>query len=384
MSGASPSWVDDELVTYQSSLKRFLDKEVVPNIDAWRSQGMVDRQIWSTAADFGALGASVPEKFGGAGLSKAYDAMMLIEQARAGDSSWGFGVHNFVTHYLIDYGTDEQKERYLSRLVSGELIAAIAMTEPDTGSDLKSVRTTATPVDSGYLLSGNKTFITNGQLANLICVVAKTDANAGAKGISLLLVETDEVDGFTRGRRLEKLGLKGQDTSELHFDAVQLPDSSLLGGVEGVGFSQLMQQLAWERLVVGLVALGASDRMFADTVAYVSQRETFGKKLIEHQNTRFVLAECKTQLEVLRAFVDNCMSRYLSGDLDAATASMAKLFGSESQCAIADKCLQLYGGYGYMLEYPIAHAYADSRVQRIYGGTSEIMKELIARSLEAA
>ncbi|MEC8039542.1 MAG: acyl-CoA dehydrogenase family protein, partial [Pseudomonadota bacterium] len=309
-------------------------------------------------------------------------AVTVYEQARKGDIGWGYGIQSIVMHYINAYGTDAQKQRWLPKLVTGEMVGAIAMTEPGTGSDLQSVRTSATKEGNGYTINGSKIFITNGQSADLIIVVAKTDKDAGAKGVSLIVVEPAEVEGFSRGRNLKKMGMKGNDTSELFFENVKVPADNLIGPEEGQGFYQLMKQLPWERLMIAVMALGAIDFAIEETLRYVKERKAFGKRVMDFQNTRFKLAECKTKAEVLRSFVNDCIARLDEGTLDASTASMAKYWGSEVQNEIMHECLQLHGGYGYMMEYPIARLYADARVQMIYGGTNEIMKELIARSLD--
>ena len=373
--------MNEDHVAYQDAVRQFLQAEVMPNKERWTEQGFVEREFWLKAGEAGLLGATIPEQYGGSGAARSFDAVTFLEQGRAGDSGWGFGVHNIVTHYLLAYGTEAQKQRWLPGLASGEFVGAIAMTEPGTGSDLQSVRTRAELDGDHYVIDGAKTFITNGQTANLICVVAKTDAEAKASGISLIMVETDEVDGFKRGRNLNKVGMKRQDTSELFFEGVRVPRENLLGPKEGQGFYQLMNQLVWERLLVGVSALGACDLALAETLAYVTERKVFGKRVFELQNTRFKLAEATTKTEVLRAFIDQCVAEFDAGTLTTARASMAKYWGSEVQCEVIDECLQLHGGYGYMMDYTIGELYADARVQKIYAGTNEIMKELIARSL---
>ncbi len=377
------SWMEEEHVLLQQSVRKFFAEELVPNLDRWRNAGIVDREMWLKAGNAGFLGASVPVEYGGSGGTAAFDVVIAYEQARAGDSGWAWGVHNICTHYILGYGTEEQKTRWLPGLASGEIVPAIAMTEPGTGSDLQAVKTYAEKSGDDYVINGSKTFISNGQAADIVIVVAKTDKAARAKGISLVVVETENCKGFMRGRNLEKIGMKGQDTSELSFDDVRVPSSNLLGGKEGQGFIQLMSQLPWERLQIGVGALGASEMMVDETLSYVKERKAFGQRLMDMQNTRFKLAEAKTKLEVTRAFIDQCVEKLVRGDLDAATGSMAKWWGSQIQCEIADECLQLHGGYGYMMEYPIARAYADARVQKIYGGANEIQKELIARSMDA-
>jgi alkylation response protein AidB-like acyl-CoA dehydrogenase len=328
------------------------------------------------------LGAEVPEAYGGPGGSFAHDAVITCEANRAGIDGWGGPLHNaIVVPYIVHYGSEEQKQRWLPRLVSGELIGAIAMTEPGAGSDLQAVRTTAKRDGNHYLINGAKTFITNGQLANLIVVVTKTEPAAGAKGTSLFAVETDEIDGFRRGRSLDKIGLKANDTSELFFEDVRVPGDALLGAQEGQGFVQLMQQLPQERLLIAIYAMARIERALTVTLDYVKSRKVFGQPVIEFQNSQFELAECKSEATVAKVFVDHCIERHLQGRLDTATASMAKYWVTDLQCKIIDRCLQLHGGYGYMNEYPIARMYRDARVERIYGGTNEIMKVLIARTL---
>jgi alkylation response protein AidB-like acyl-CoA dehydrogenase len=382
MTGDQPAWMDEEHILFQESVSRFFASELVPHMDAWRKQGVVDREFWNTAGAAGLLGASIPEIYGGAGGTLAHDAVIAREHALTGDSSWGWAVHNIVVHYLVTFVTDDQKRRWLPRMATGELVGAIAMTEPGTGSDLQSVTTRAVKEGDTYRLNGAKSFITNGQTANFVIVVAKTGADEGAKGISLLVIETDDAKGFRRGRCLRKIGLNGQDTSELFFDDVEVPAENLLGDQDGLGFTQLMEQLPWERLLIGIGAVGACDAMLGETLSYVRERKAFDQRIMDFQNTRFKLAECKTKTEVTRAFVNQCMGKILHGTLDPATASMAKYWAAQVQCEVADECLQLFGGYGYMMEYPIARAFVDARVQQIYGGTKEIMKELIARAMD--
>ncbi len=376
-------WMDDELTMLQDSLRDFFAKEMVPHEERWQKQGHIDRDFWNRAGEMGILCASVPEEYGGMGGDFRHEAVIATEQFRAaGFSGFGNSVHSQIcAGYILDYGTEDQKQRWLPKMASGEMVCAIAMTEPGTGSDLQNIKTTARPEGNDYVLSGSKTFITNGQQADLIIVVAKTDPSLGAKGISLMMVETAEAEGFARGRNLEKLGLKSQDTSELFFDNVRLPPENLLGGVEGQGFYQLMKSLPQERLVVALGGAAAMEKALEETVAYTSERRAFGKPLLEMQNTRFKLAEVKTVAHIARVFLDDCVAKHLRGELDATTASMAKWWVTQMQCDCIDECLQLFGGYGYMSEYPISTMYADARVQKIYGGSNEIMKELIARSL---
>lgn len=379
---ADAPWHTEEHGMFADSVSKFYDAEVTPNIERWYDAGRVDREFWNKAADVGILGAALPEEHGGAGGPVSFDAVSVYHHARTGDSSWGFGIQSIVGHYIAAYGTEEQKARWLPRMASGEAVGAIAMTEPGTGSDLQNIRTTALKDGNHYVINGSKTFITNGGTANIIIVVAKTDPTARSKGVSLIVIETEELEGFRRGKLLKKIGLKGQDTAELFFDDMRVPQTNLLGLEEGKGFYQLMQQLPWERMMIGLMGLGAVDYALEQTLAYVKDRKAFGQRVWDFQNTRFKLAEIKTKAEVLRSFLSDCIHRLDEGKLDAATASMAKWWGSQVQCDVMDECVQLHGGYGFMAEYPIARMYADARVQKIYGGTNEIMKELIARTMD--
>lgn len=373
-------WMNEELEMLSDSARKFFERELVPHRERFDKQGYVDREIWNKAGDMGMLCASVPEEYGGGGGNFAHEAVLNIEMTRA-QVSFGIGVHSgIVAHYILAYGTEEQKRRWLPRMASGEMVAAIAMSEPGAGSDLKSIRTRALRDGGDYGISGSKTFITNGYHANLICVVTKTDPEAGSRGVSLIMVETDDAPGFRRGRVLEKIGQKGQDTAELFFDDVRVPAGNLLGGEEGQGFYQLMQQLAQERMIIALSAQASMHKAIELTTDYVKQRQVFGKPLIEMQNTRFKLAECKTEATIATTFVDQCMVRLLAGELDPGTAAMAKWWTTQKNCEIIDECLQLHGGYGYILEYPIARMYANARVGKIYGGSNEIMKELVART----
>jgi acyl-CoA dehydrogenase len=379
---ARPQWMNEELEMVADTARRFFTEECVPHYERFEEQGRFDREIWEKAGSAGLLGAEVAEAYGGIGGTFAHDAVITLEANRAGVDGWGGPLHNaIVIPYVIHYGSEEQKRRWLPRLVSGDYIGAIAMTEPDAGSDLQGVKTTAKRDGNHYRINGSKTFITNGQLANFIIVVTKTDPAAGAKGTSLFAVETDEVDGFRRGRNLSKIGLKSNDTSELFFDDVKVPASALIGPEENQGFVQLMEQLPQERLLIAIYAAARAERALDVTVDYVKERKAFGQRLIDFQNTQFELAECKTEATIGRVFVDHCIERHLKGELDTATASMAKYWLTDLQCKIIDRCLQLHGGYGFMNEYPIARMYRDARVERIYGGTNEIMKVLIARGL---
>jgi alkylation response protein AidB-like acyl-CoA dehydrogenase len=369
---------------FRDSFRRFLDKEVAPFHADWEEQGYVDRAVWSKAGENGFLCATMPEAYGGSEADKLYSVIQMEELNRAGFTGIGFSLHSeIVAPYLLHYGTDDQKSRYLPKLASGEMIGAIAMSEPAAGSDLQGIKATAIQqADGSYLLNGSKTFITNGWHADLVVVVAKTNPGAGAKGTSLLLVERG-MAGFSVGKRLKKLGLKAQDTSELFFDNVSVPAANLLGGpaLENKGFICLMEQLPWERLQIAIGAVAAAEAAIVWTVDYVKERHVFGQPVAAFQNTRFKLAELQTEVQVARVFVDKCTELLLSDTLDTATASMAKYWCSDLQCKVMDECVQLFGGYGYMWEYPITRAYADARVQRIYGGTNEIMKEVITRAM---
>ncbi len=378
----SPAWMDEDLKIFEGEARKFLERECVPHAEKWIKQQHVDRAAWKKAGEAGLLCASTPEQYGGAGGTFAHEAVLIDLLGKLGIDGWGLVLHNaIVAPYIFHCGTEEQKKRWLPRLASGDLVAAIAMTEPGTGSDLQSVKTTARLDGNHYVINGSKTFITNGGTANFIIVVAKTDPKQGSKGTSLVVVETDEVQGFRRGRVLDKVGQKANDTAELFFDDVRVPTSNLLGVGEGQGFIQLMQQLPQERLIIALQGMAVIERALELTTAYVKERKAFGKQLIEFQNTQFKLAECKTEATVAKVFCNHLMDLHLRGKLDPFMASMAKLWLTEVQCRVVDECLQLHGGYGYMNEYPIARMYADSRVQKIYGGTNEIMKLLIARSL---
>ncbi|OGB18062.1 MAG: acyl-CoA dehydrogenase [Burkholderiales bacterium RIFCSPLOWO2_12_67_14] len=366
---------------FRDSFRRFVEKEIAPFHEGWEEQGYVDRDVWRKAGENGFLCMTMPEAYGGAGADKLYSMAQMEEIARAGVSGIGFGLHSeIVAPYILHYGTEAQKKKYLPLLATGEMVGAIAMSEPAAGSDLQGVKTTAIQqADGSYLLNGSKTFITNGWHADLVIVVAKTDPAAGAKGTSLLLVEQG-MPGFSKGKRLKKLGMKAQDTSELFFDNVKVPAENLLGG-EGRGFICLMEQLPWERLQIAIGAVAAAQAAIDWTVAYVKDRKVFGQPVASYQNTRYTLAELQTEVQVARVFVDKCCELVAVDKLDTATASMAKYWCSDLQCKVMDECVQLHGGYGYMWEYPITRAYADARVQRIYGGTNEIMKEVISRGM---
>jgi acyl-CoA dehydrogenase len=380
MHSASP-WMTPELESLRDAVRRFVAHEVAPHQERWRKQQHVDRELWNKAGEMGLLLADIPEEYGGSAGSFAHMAVVFEELAYAGDMNFGLHVHAIVAHYLLNQGTEEQKRKYLPLLASGEMVAAIAMTEPGAGSDLKGIRTTATRGADGYKVNGSKTFISNGYLADLILVVARTDPAAGSKGISLMLLETSNNPGFRVGRILEKVGQKGQDTCELFFDDAHVPLENVLGGAEGKGFAQLMTELPYERTLIGVCGVASIERALELTVAHARERQAFGQALIDMQHIRFTLAEIKTEAAVARVFIDRCIEDLAAGRMDTVTASMAKYWISDLQCKVVDQCVQLFGGYGYMLEYPIAQMYVDARVQRIYGGANEIMKEIIARSL---
>ncbi|KJC56144.1 acyl-CoA dehydrogenase [Bradyrhizobium sp. LTSPM299] len=376
------SWMTEELDTFRDQFRKFLAKDLAPHAEKWRQQKLVDRSAWRALGEMGALLTSVPEAYGGLGATFAYDAAVLEDlESTVPELTTGVSVHSaIVAHYIVNYGSEEQKTRWLPKMASGEMVGAIAMTEPGTGSDLQAVKTTAKRQGNSYFINGQKTFITNGQAADLVIVVART-GGAGSKGISLIVVETEGAEGYRRGRNLDKIGLHASDTSELFFDNVTVPPENLLGNEEGNGFVQLMQQLPQERLSLAVGAVASMERAVKITADYTKERTAFGKPLIEFQNTAFKLAERKTEAMIARVFVDWCVERLVAGDLDTVTASMAKWWCSQKQVETADECLQLFGGYGYMQEYPISRMFIDSRIQKIYGGTNEIMKLLIARSL---
>jgi acyl-CoA dehydrogenase len=377
-----PAWKTEDVAMLQDMAEKFFETEILPEYDRYEKNEIVERPAWEKAGSAGLLCASMPEEYGGAGGTYAHESAIAEAIGHVGVDGFGIALHNaIVVPYILHYGSEEQKKNWLPRMATGELIGAIAMTEPGAGSDLQGVKTRAERDGNQYRINGSKTFITNGQNANLIVVVTKTDPSAGAKGPSLIVVETGEVEGFQRGRNLDKIGLKANDTSELFFNDVRVPTANLLGHEEGQGFVQLMQQLPQERLLIGAQAIAMIERALAVTLAYVKERKAFGKAILDFQNTQFKLAELKTEATVGRTFYNDCVARHLDGGLDAVTASMCKLWLTDLQCKVVDECLQLFGGYGYMNEYPIARMFRDARVQRIYGGTNEVMKLLIARSL---
>jgi acyl-CoA dehydrogenase len=374
----------EELELFRTSVRRFMEREVVPNAERWRAAGSVDRSLWTRAGEAGLLLAAIPEEYGGGGGNFRHEVTIVEELARINFFDFGCPLHSaMVAPYILHYGTEEQKQRWLPRLASGELVGAIAMTEPSGGSDLQAIRTTAKRDGDFYLINGQKVFITNGQLANLIIVVVKTDPTAGGRGISLVCVETDGAEGFRRGRNLKKIGFEAQDTSELFFDDVRIPADHLIGGQPNQGFLQLKQQLPQERLIIAIQAVGAIESAIDTTLTYTRDRTAFGQSILDFQNTRFKLAEAATEAKIARVFLDHCIDEHIAGRLDDVTAAMAKWWASQKQCEIIDECLQLHGGFGYMAEYPIATMWTDARVQKIYGGTNEIMKEIIGRDLRA-
>lgn len=374
---------DADHLAFRDAFQKFVDKEIAPHHEAWEEQGFVDKSVWRKAGEHGFLCMTMPEAYGGSVDDKRYSVIQMEVLAEGGFSGIGFGLHSeIIAPYILHYGTDEQKAKYLPAMARGEMIGAIAMTEPSAGSDLQGVKTTAVRDGSDYIINGSKTFITNGWNADVVIVVAKTDPAAGAKGTSLFLVEAG-TPGFDKGKRLKKLGMKAQDTSELFFQNVRVSADQLLGGEAQLnrGFIGLMEQLPWERLQIAISAIAASQAVIDETIAYVKERKVFGQAVAAYQNTRYTLAELQTQVQVARVFVDKCIELLLVDGLDTATASMAKYWCSDLQCKVMDECVQLHGGYGYMWEYAVTRQYADARVQRIYGGTNEIMKEVISRSM---
>ncbi len=378
----TPAWMGEDVAMVSDMANRFLEAEIAPHYERYEANEIVDREAWEKAGAAGLLCAAMPEEYGGSGGSYAHEAAIIEALGHVGVDGFGIALHSaIVAPYILHYGSEDQKKAWLPKLATGELIGAIAMSEPAAGSDLQGVKTTAVRDGNQYRINGSKTFITNGQHANLIVLVTKTDPSMGAKGTSLIVVETDGLEGFERGRNLDKVGFKANDTSELFFNEVKVPTANLLGADEGQGFIQLMEQLPQERLIIANQAIAAIERALALTIDYVKERRAFGKAIIEFQNTQFKLAELKSEATMARVFVDHCVERHVNGGLDPTTASMAKLTLTDLQCKVMDECLQLHGGYGYMNEYPIARMFRDARVQRIYGGTNEIMKLLIARSL---
>ena len=372
-------WMDQDIEAFREQVRRYVAGELSPHIDAWRRQGYIPREVWQPFGQMGFMLPELCEEYGGSGTSLAYQLVIQDELAKA-EIPANTAVHTIAAHYILDYGTEAQKQRWLPRLASGELLAGIALTEPGCGSDLKALRTRARREGDDYIIDGAKTFITNGFSANLLVLAVRT-GDAGSKGVSLVVLETENLPGFRVGRRLEKLGQHASDTAELYFDAMRVPVANLIGAVEGHGFAQLMSQLPYERMLLTVPAAAVIETAVALTVDYTKQRKAFGQTLADFQNTRFKLAECATMAHVVRSFVNDCIQRLLDGKLDAEAAYMAKWWCTEQQCRVTDECLQLFGGYGYMAEYPIARLYADARIQKIYGGANEIMKDLIARRL---
>ncbi|HYO85881.1 MAG TPA: acyl-CoA dehydrogenase family protein [Dermatophilaceae bacterium] len=374
--------MNTELRLLREMVRNFLETESVPNQEKWATQGYIDRDFWTKAGELGLLGVNVPEEYGGGGGTFAEEVVVTEECARIADDAWLYSVHTTIMlPYILKFGTEDQKRKWLPKLCSGEFVGAIGMTEPDAGSDLQAIRTKAVKDGDEYVINGTKTMISNGTHCSLVLLVAKTSDAPGAKGISLIVVENDDLPGFERGRELQKIGLKGQDTRELIFTDCRVPAANVLGGEEGQGFIQLMIQLPTERLAVAITAVASAETAVELATKYAKEREAFGKPLLALQNTRFVLAECKTEAFAARTFLDYLVQRELDGKLTAAEGSMAKYFCSDMQCRVIDRCLQIFGGYGYILEYPIARMYASARVQKIYAGSNEIMKELVARSL---
>ncbi len=370
----------DEHEIFRATVGRLLDEECVPHHERWEEQGHIDREAWLKAGEQGLLCPTVPEEFGGLGTDFLYNVVVDEEIARRGLSGIGWGLHSdIVAPYIVNYGSAGLKQKYLPRMISGEMIGAIAMTEPGAGSDLQGVKTTAVRDGDHYVINGSKTFITNGYLADLVIVVAKTDPAGGARGTSLIVVEAG-TPGFSKGRKLKKVGMKAQDTSELFFEDVRVPCANLIGE-EGMGFVYLMQELPQERLTVGISAVAGAEAILGQTVAYVKERKAFGKPVAAFQNTQFKLAEMDSELTAMRVFIDRCIELHLLGKLDVPTVAKSKLLSTDLQCRIIDECVQLHGGYGYMWEYPVARAWADARVQRIYAGTNEVMKVIISRAL---
>ena len=373
------AWMDSEIEAFRDQVRRYIERELAPHLDVWRKEGFIPRDVWRPFGELGFLLPEISEDYGGSGGNLAYQLVVQDELALA-EVPAITGVHSIAAHYILDYGTEEQKQRWLPKLVSGEMLAGIALTEPGCGSDLKALSTKAIKDGNEYVINGAKTFITNGFTANLIVAAVRT-GGPGSGGVSLMVLETENLPGFRVGRRLEKLGQHASDTAELFFDNLRINANQLLGEQEGLGFRQLMSQLPYERLLIAVPAAAVIEKALALTVDYTRNRKAFGQSVFDFQNTRFKLAECATIAHVVRSFVNDCIQRLLDGTLDDEAAYMAKWWCAEQQGKVTDECLQLFGGYGYMTEYPIARLYADARIQRVYGGTTEIMKDLIARRL---
>src|SRR4029077_10529217 len=381
MSNYESPWMNDELRMFRKTVRELIQEEFLPRQAKWREQHRPDAEAWKQAGQTGLLLPDVPDEFGGGGGTFAHQAVVTEELAQAG-VNFGCGVQSIVSHYILQYGNEEQKKKWLPAMAQGELFGAIAMTEPSAGSDLQAIKTSACREGNDYILNGSKTFITNGGLANPVCVAAKTNPKiAPFRGISMIVVETRDLKGYRVGKSLEKVGMHEIDTCELFFDDVRVPAANLLGKSEGAGFAQMMDQLRFERLMIGVGAIATVERALAITIQYAKERKAFGQTLLEFQNARFKLAQCKTEAHIGRVFIDNCIMRFIAGQLDPVTAAMAKYWLTESQCRVVDECVQLHGGYGYMTEYPIARMWMDSRVQRIYAGSNEILEELIGWSL---
>ncbi|QIC76932.1 acyl-CoA dehydrogenase [Acinetobacter indicus] len=366
---------------FRDTVRKFYEKEVLPNTEKYKQQQHVDRDLWNKAGELGLLCTTMPEQYGGSGVDRLYSMILIEEQAYAGDSATGFSLHSdIVANYIHNFGNEQQKQYWLPKMATGEVVTAIAMTEPGTGSDLQAVRTTAVLEGDEYVINGSKIFITNGYLCDMAIVVCKTgNSDKGSANLSLIMVEANRA-GFSKGKPLNKIGMKGQDTCELFFDNVRVPKENLLG-MEGMGFIMLMKELAWERMIVAIICQAGAEAAFAHTLQYTKERKAFGKPIGAFQNTRFKLAEMRTEIDFCRAYLDRCMELQLEDQLSVDAAAAAKYKISELFSKVVDECLQLHGGYGYMLEYPIARAYLDNRANRIYAGTNEIMKELISRSL---
>ena len=378
-----PAWMDPELETLRDSARRFYETELLPHEERWGHQQVVDRDVWYKAGAAGLLCPGIREEYGGGGGNFTHEIVIFSEQGRMLCPGLGNSLHSgIVAHYIQNFATEEQKREWLPKMASGELVGGLAMTEPGTGSDLQSIRTTARREGDEYVINGAKTYITNGSTANLICLVVKTDPEQGARGISIVVVETDKVQGFRRGRTLAKVGLHSQDTAELFFDDMRVPCANLLGPQEGQGFRQLMKELGRERIITAAMSLACMERAIDETLQFTANRKVFGQSLMQMQNTRFKLAECETKAALAGAFIDQCVGKLLEGKLDNTSASMAKWWVTDACGQVVDECVQLHGGAGYMLEYPIARLYQNVRIHRILAGTNEIMKELIARDLE--
>lgn len=376
-----PSWMTDEIRLFRRSVQHFIETEIAPHHAEWEQQGYPDADAWLRAGKMGLLLADVPEQYGGGGGTFAHEAVVIEELARSG-VNFGFNLQSIVAHYILSYGSEEQRQRWLPRLASGELVGAVGLSEPQSGSDLQGLRTTARRDGDNYVINGSKTFISNGWQAGIVCLAVRTDPKAsGPRALSLIVVETKDLPGYRVGHPLHKIGRRAQDTCELFFDEMRVPAENLLGSNEGRGLFQMMDQFRYERLSIGLSAVAAAEHAVKITADYVKERKVFGKPLLDLQNTRFKLAECKTEARIGRVFIDNCIQQFIAGQLDNVTAAMAKYWLTDWQCRIIDECVQLHGGYGYMQETLIARMWADARVQRIYGGANEVLKEVVASSL---